>query len=283
MNQFERVINGIAEQAEQRIKCEEGDFFNDDGLLICGKCRTPKQVRIDLFENAKTVMCLCKCEQDKRDAEEKAWNQKQRLIKLNNLREIGFDDPKMRQWTFDKDDGKNEKLTMLAKNYVENFKQLRQEGRGLLLFGGVGSGKTFISACIANALIDKGYPCMVTNFARLTNTLNGMFEGRQEYLDSLNEFSLLVIDDLAAERSTEYMDEIVYAVIDGRCRAGKPLIVTTNLTKEELSRPSDVRKQRIYSRLFEMCYPFCVEGIDRREQKLEQNFADMERLLGLGG
>lgn len=283
MNQFEQVINGIAEQAEQRIKCEEGDFFNDEGLLICGKCRTPKQVRIDLFGNTKTVMCLCKCEQDKRDAEEKAWNQKQRLIKLNNLREIGFDDPKMRQWTFDKDDGKNEKLTMLAKNYVENFPKFRKEGKGLLLFGGVGTGKTFIAACIANALIDKGYPCMVTNFARLTNTLNGMYGARQEYLDSLDRFSLLVIDDLAAERNTEYMDEIVHTVIDGRYLAKKPLIVTTNLTKVELSRPSDVRKQRVYSRLFEMCYPFSIEGVDRREQKLETSYAEMEKLLGLGG
>jgi len=279
MNQFEAALDGVARQAEARIKCEEGDFFNDEGILLCGKCRTPKQVKIEILGVPKTVMCLCKCEQDKRDAEEREWKEKQEAMKLANRREICFSDHRLRGWTFDKDDGKNEKLTMLAKNYVENFKQFRQEGRGLLLFGGVGSGKTFISACIANALIDMGYPCMMTNFSRLTNTLNGMFEGRQEYLDSLNEFSLLVIDDLAAERNTEYMDEIVYSVTDGRCRAGKPLIVTTNLTKEELSRPSDVRKQRIYSRLFEMCYPFCVEGVDRREQKLEASYAEMEKLF----
>lgn len=279
MNQYEKMINEIAQQAEQNIKCKDGDFINEDGLLICGKCRTPKQYRLDMFGYPKTVMCLCKCEQEKRDAEERAWKEKQRLIKLNNLREIGFDNQKMRQWTFDNDDGKNEMLTKIAKNYVDNFSKFRKEGRGLLLFGGVGTGKTFIAACIANALIDKGYPCMVTNFARLTNTMSGMYGERQTYLDSLDRFSLLVIDDFSAERNTEYMDEIVHSVIDGRYRAKKPLIITTNLTKEELSRPSDVRKQRVYSRLFEMCYPFCVDGVDRREQKLANTYLDMEKLL----
>ena len=122
---------------------------------------------------------------------------------------------------------------------------------------------------------------MVTNFARLVNTISGMYGGKQEYIDGLNQFDLLVIDDLASERDTEYMGEIVQNIIDARYRSGLPLIVTTNLTSEELKFPAEIRKQRIYSRLFEMCVPVEVTGTDRRRQKLINEYDEIGNLLGL--
>ncbi len=121
----------------------------------------------------------------------------------------------------------------------------------------------------------------MTNFARLVNTICGTVEGKQDYIDGLNRFSLLVIDDLAAERDTEYMNEIVYNIIDSRYRSGLPHIVTTNLTAVELSKPSQMSKQRTYSRLLEMCVPIEVSGKDRRKQKLRDNMVDMKNMLGL--
>jgi DNA replication protein DnaC len=168
-----------------------------------------------------------------------------------------------------------------AKNYVANFNEFRKSGKGLLLFGTVGTGKTYAAACIANALIDKGYPVLMTNFARIANTVSGMWEGKQEYYDSLNRFPLLILDDLATERKTEYMQEIVFAVTDARYRAGLPLIVTTNLTSEELKHPSDISYQRTFSRLLEMCLPVRVEGKDKRLEKLKEDIQPMKDLLGL--
>ena len=107
---------------------------------------------------------------------------------------------------------------------------------------------------------------MVTNVTRITNRLQSTFDGKQEYLDSLNKFTLLVIDDFGMERNTEYMNEIVYNVIDSRYRSGKPLIVTTNLTMQEINNPDNIDKQRIYSRINEMCVPIRVEGKDRRQE-----------------
>jgi len=77
------------------------------------------------------------------------------------------------------------------------------------------------------------------------------------------------------------MGEIVQNIIDSRYRSGKPLIVTTNLTGEELQNPADIRKQRTYSRLYEMCIPFCVKGNDRRQKKLRSDYAGVKNLLGL--
>jgi DNA replication protein DnaC len=277
---FENIIEQLEKKSGEAIKQENGDFVQD-GLLYCGKCFTPKQCRIVLFGVERTPFCLCKCAKEARDKEEAEYRQREKMQSIQRLRRVGFPDVEMTRWTFDNDDGTNEKITTAAKNYVANFAEMKKRGKGLLLFGKVGTGKTFAAACIANALIDSGVPCLVTNFARLVNTISGLYDGKQDYIDGLNRFDLLVIDDLASERDTEYMGEIVQNIIDSRYRAGLPLIITTNLTSEELKHPADIRKQRIYSRLFEMCVPVEVKHKDRRKEKLIADYDEFNALLGL--
>lgn len=277
---FEGLFDRLEQKAASAIKPETGDYVKD-GLLYCGKCNTPKQCRIELFGAVRTPFCMCKCAAAARAAENEEYRQRERMQEILKLRRLGFPDVEMIRWTFENDDGTNEKLSTAARNYVANFAEMRKRGKGLLLFGRVGAGKTFAAACIANALIDKGIPALVTNFARLVNTISGMYDGKQAYIDGLNRFDLLVIDDLASERDTEYMGEIVQNIIDSRYRAGLPLIITTNLTSEELKHPSEIRKQRIYSRLFEMCVPIEVKHKDRRKEKLIADYDEFSALLGL--
>lgn len=277
---IENLVDGIESRAAANIKAEQGDYIID-GLLYCGKCNTRKQTRVVLFGRERTPMCLCKCEIEKRERAEAERKRAEFMEHVKRLRKEGFPESDMERWTFAADDRANEHITKIAGNYVEHFDEMRKAGKGLLFYGKVGTGKTFISACIANALIDKGFPCLVTNFARLTNTISGMYDGKQKYIDDLNKFALLVIDDLASERDTEYMGEIVQTIIDNRYRAGLPLIITTNLTAEELKNPAEIRKQRIYSRLFEMCLPVEVKGHDRRRDRLKNDFAEYGDLLGL--
>ena len=279
MSLFE-VINNIEHKASEEIKAEQGDFIVD-GLLHCGKCGTPKQVRVNLFGQIRTPMCLCKCEAERRDREEEERKRQAFERKIAELRRMGFPDEEMQKWTLANDDHANEYISTIARNYVENFAEMKENGKGLVFFGQVGTGKTFAAASIANALIDKGHPCIVTNFARLVNTIFGMYEGKQDYIDSLNRYHLLVIDDLAAERNTEYMNEIVYNIIDSRYRAGLPIIITTNLTATELKNPADISKKRIYSRLFDMCILVEVSGEDRRRKHLKQDFAKYKDILGI--
>lgn len=279
MSLFE-AINNIERKASEEIKAEQGDFIVD-GLLHCGKCGTPKQVRVDLFGQIRTPMCLCKCEAERRDREEEERKRQAFERKIAELRRTGLPDEEMQKWTFANDDHANEYISTIARNYVENFSEMMENGKGLVFFGQVGTGKTFAAASIANALIDKCHPCLVTNFARLVNTIFGMYEGKQDYIDSLNRYHLLVIDDLAAERNTEYMNEIVYNIIDSRYRAGLPIIITTNLTATELKNPADISKKRIYSRLFDMCILVEVSGEDRRRKHLKQDFAKYKDILGI--
>ena len=277
------LIETMTRNASQYSHYEEGDYLNEDGLLTCGKCHTPKQCRFTATWDGKEKKPYtpCDCTRARRDAEEQARQAQNLRIEVNRLRKLGFPDSEMADWTFAHDDGTDPKTTSIAHKYVDNFPEMKKRGKGLLLYGPVGTGKTHAAACIANELINQGRPCLVTNFARITNTLQGMFEGKQRYLDDFNRLDLLVIDDLAAERDTSYMNEMIFNIIDSRYRSGKPLIVTSNLTQTELTAPGSVDKERIYSRLLEMCVPVEVKGTDRRERKLRDDSADMKRLLGI--
>lgn len=277
------IIENMIREASQDNHYEKGDYRNEDGLLICGKCHTPKQCRfIAKWDGTeKTPYTLCDCARERHETEEQARQAQNLRIEINRLRKLGFPDSEMANWTFANDDGTDPKTTSIAHKYVDNFHEMKKRGKGLLLYGPVGTGKTYAAACIANELINQGRPCLVTNFARITNTLQGMFDGKQRYLDDFNRLDLLVIDDLAAERDTSYMNEMIFNIIDSRYRSGKPLIVTSNLTQADLKEPSSIDRKRIYSRLLEMCVPIEVKGADRREKKLRNDSADMARLLGL--
>ena len=281
MNGIEAAIGGIIEKARETNNIVEGDYIGENNLYYCGKCKTAKQCRVTFAGREMVVPCICHCKAEAIKQEEEQRQQRAFFERVQRYRRMGFPESDMENWTFANDDRKNPKMSDAMQNYVKHFDEFRAKGKGLLLFGNVGTGKTFYAACIANALIDRGIPCLVTNFARIANTVQGLFEGRQEYYDSLNRFALLVIDDLSAERKTEYMQEIVFNVIDARYRSGLPLIVTTNLTREELQHPADITSQRIFSRLFEMCTPIEIDGKDRRCVALRYDIAEDKRLLGL--
>lgn len=274
------TIDGIIEQGKKNIKTAEGDFIGEDGLLYCGKCGTKKQTEITLLGQVRRPPCLCKCAKEKRDAEEEAHRRLEFERRIKELRRMGFPESDMLKCTFENDDMSNERITNAMKNYVANFSELRKNGKGLLLYGDCGTGKTYAACEVANALIDKGYPVMVTNFARVINTLQGTFE-KQEYIDSLNQFQLLVIDDLGIERDTPFAKEQVYNIIDSRYRAGLPIIITTNLTIEKIKNPEDIENTRIYERILEKCFPIEVAGGSRRRKAIREEYNDMKSLLGL--
>lgn len=277
----EAFIDELIAKAAKSIAAEEGDYIGEDGLLYCHKCNTPKQTRIDINGHQKLASCLCKCAADAYEREKEADEARRFAERVGRMREAGFPDRQMAGWTFANDDGGNPRLMGIAHRFVDNFQKFRADGKGLLLYGTVGTGKSYAAGCIANALIDKGTPALMTNFSRIVNTLSGMWDGKQEYLDSLRQFPLLIIDDLGAERDTEFVNETVEAVIDARCRSKLPLIVTTNLTAEQLKNTEDLRHERAYSRIMEMCIPIECKGYDRRRKKLKKDYREYADILGI--
>lgn len=274
MGIFESVIDNIAKNAPPM---QPGDYMGEDGLMYCGKCNTRRQKRIELLGELRTVPVMCKCMVDGYEAE-KVRDRKKRIDRARRLSLMEEADA---ECTFDNDDRKNPALSDAMRRYADGFYQMRQQNIGLLLHGPVGTGKTFYAACIANALLEKEVSVKMTNFTRIINDMQSTFDGRQEYLDSLNQNNLLIIDDLGVERESEYMQEQVYNIIDARYRAGRPLIVTTNISLEEIKNPKNVQRQRIYDRVLELCHPVKVEGTSRRRRAVIDHYAERNRLLGI--
>lgn len=276
------IIDTINARAARQYAEHEGDYRNEDGLLMCGKCHTQKEHVLTKSDGTtRTVHCACDCsvEQNRREAEEK--RKRDRMQYLDSMRRTGFPDAEMREWTFAKSDHSDQRNENIARKYVANFTAMREQGTGLLLCGQVGTGKSFLAAAIANELISQGTPCLMTNFSRLISRISEKFGGDQKYLDNLNRFDLLIIDDLGVERDSEFTWEKVMNVIDARYRAGLPLIITTNLGPKDFTDRADIRRQRVFSRLKEMCILLEVKGADRRGRKMQDKLETAKSLLGL--
>lgn len=166
---------------------------------------------------------------------------------------------------------------------MTHWEEMKAKSLGLLLWGDVGTGKSFFAGCIANALLDKGIPVLMTNFSRILNTLTGMYsDDRNQFIDSFNKYSLLIIDDLGIERSSEFALEQVFNVIDSRYRSKKPLIVTTNLTLDELKHSKDLARARIYDRVLERCVPLKINNQNIRELNAAANMQEVRKILNSG-
>ena len=199
-------INAVLENMTTTIP-EPEDYTGEDGLLYCGKCRKPKEA---YFAPDKAAIfgrdrhpAECDCQRTAREEREAAEKRRRHLDTVEELKRRGFTDPTMRDWTFENDNGRNPQ-TGLARRYVEHWEDMRTDNIGCLFWGGVGTGKSYLAGCIANALMEKEIPVRMTNFALILNDLAASFEGRNEYISRLCRYPLLILDDFGMERGTEF-------------------------------------------------------------------------------
>ena len=203
-----------------------GDEYIDpsDGLIHCKKCGGQRQTVVPCFGKSGYFMprCICQCQREAEEQRKAAEERQRRMERIKRRKAQGLQDRYLYDYTFSNDNGKNP-LMDKARAYVENWKEAYRNNTGLLLFGDVGTGKSFFAGCIANALLDQDVPVLMTNFPTILNRLTGMFsEDRSEFIASFDEYDLLIIDDLGVERSTEYANGVFIPCGGGLLRAGRP-------------------------------------------------------------
>lgn len=258
----------------------EDEYLDEaSGLLYCKACHTPRQAAIEVNGEPFRPRCLCRCQSEAQEKEKAERERAERMQRISRLKADGLQDAALRDYTFANDSGINPEMCK-AHAYVEHWPELKAASGGLLLWGSVGTGKSFFAGCIANALLEQGVPVLMTNFARILNALTVMFsDDRNRYIDSFNRYSLLIIDDLGMERNSEFALEQVFNVVDARYRSKLPLIVTTNLTLDELKHPVDLAHERIYDRVLERCVPLRINNQNIRELNRAANFAQTKAIL----
>ncbi len=277
-NIFDRVFGGMNENI---LNKENGDY-EKDGLIYCGLCNTVKQQIKNIGGKDTLIPSTCDCKKKELEERELKLREYQKAMRLEGLRHSAFDDNLLLTQTFDKDDGSLEHRK-LGLNYVEKFREMEKENIGLILTGSVGTGKTFLAAAIANALIDKEISVKMTNFSVILNDMTNFEINKNKYIENLNKFNLLIIDDFGMERDTAFANEHIFNIIDARYRANKPLIITTNLSIETLTNATTLKEKRIYSRILEMAIPIIFTGKNHRLMKTREKAKKVNDLLMEGG
>ena len=277
MNNINQIIGGLFPTRQPK----EDEYINEsDGLIYCAKCRTPRQCVIHHGDCIITPPIMCECQRITEEREEAAFQKRQAEFRIERMKASGLQDRYLHDYTFANDKGYNSSEIKTAQKYAEHWNEMKSESTGLLLWGDVGTGKTFIAACIANALIEKGVSVLMTNFSKILNSLSAMFDvDRNKFIESFNRYSLLIIDDLGIERNSEFALEQVFNVIDSRYRSKKPLIVTTNLTLDELKHPKDLAHARIYNRVLERCVPLKVNRQNIRQLNAANTLRSAKKLF----
>ncbi|HEX2104219.1 MAG TPA: ATP-binding protein [Solirubrobacteraceae bacterium] len=154
----------------------------------------------------------------------------------------------------------------MVRHFVRDIDPNLDEGRGLWFEGDVGTGKTTLAMLVSRAALDAGRSVAIYSLPRLLAEIRATFEDDTEgsyvdFLDRLAAVDLLHLDDVGAERSSEWVLEQLYAIVNARYEDERSMVITTNLAREQLEEQIG---RRTVSRLKEMCEPVPLFGADAR-------------------
>lgn len=278
--EIDGLLDAIAREGIANDPPADGDYIGNDGLLYCGKCHTRKRRYLDTPDGRKIIVTIpCKCETEEKERQKAEEKRKADFDKAMELRKGSLIDEKFASASFDtcKIIKANERQLRLCKRYAEKFDEMYKKNQGLLLWGNVGTGKSHLSACIGNYIMDHLHPVYATSFVKLLEGGNNL--DTDPLIKKMAKAELVIFDDLGAERRTDYAQEVVYHLIDSRYRQRKPMIITTNLSVADMKAATEDKFTRIYDRIFECCYPVQFEGSSFRKKEAARRFYEMEKLL----
>lgn len=241
-------------------------------IATCDQCGATTRLEIIADGHRSMVQCICECEREEFEREE-AERARKRSERLQN-RVLAHTFGRIENIPdFTQCDAYTPSQALnTAKAYVERFAKMRISGQGLMLYGEAGHGKTFLAECIANALCQRFNVQVITapNLASMS-----LFEDGLELVRN----DLLILDDLGTQRDSAYADEKIFNLVNDCYSSFVPLIVTTNLTPQEMMIEAPGTKQRAYSRILERCLPVKVSST--RKRVASTNYDQIKRNLGL--
>ena len=255
---------------DTELTADNAEFVSDtrQKLHICEVCGEPTEMyHPDWFYESFPGFCRSPlhrkraCERSRDAAEQEERRKREHEQKVLQLLDRCFNGNRsMRDKTFAASAAENAAVAACRK-YADAWEKVRKDNLGLILWGDVGTGKSYMAACIANALIEQEIPVLMIN---LGDVINASFEVREDLMKRVKQSALLIIDDFGMERETDFGMEIAFQVIDARYQSRKPMIITTNRSIKALQTPGDLAHKRIYDRILEVCAPVHFKGTSLR-------------------
>lgn len=250
----------------------ENEEYIEDNIIYCRLCNTPRMCE-GLF--GRMVRCICKCEAAKRDREEELERQKEKQRRIDKIKQTSLLGEKYKNVSFENTDTSNpefNKIYLRCKKYCEVAHKVLDRGIGIYLFGTKGTGKSRLTACMANELMNQYYTVLYTNFSEISKYIRGTFnrtsETEYDFLERLTNIDFLFIDDFGTELVTKndqdlWLQEKVFEVVNKRYNNNKPIIFTSNYSLRELAEDRGVADKTI-DRINEICTVMKLEGASYR-------------------
>lgn len=240
----------------------DGEYIKDD-VLYCANCNTPKAMPDLIDQNGNLVMCACEC-RDRRNREDEEEERKWKLLqKIAQLKEISLMDERYSKVSFEtsaRGTDEYEKAVAVCKDYCTNARQNFKDGKGLFIYGNTGMGKTHISACMANDLLEQGYKIKFTNINRIIDLI---YENATAELTEIKRCDFLFLDDFGKDvvmknNQDTWLQSKIYNIINDRYIGERPIIITSNSTLRTLMQKGyDIVT---IDRIREMCEQIEVKG-----------------------
>jgi DNA replication protein DnaC len=172
-------------------------------------------------------------------------------------RDVAFDRPPVS----DIDPG----IVRAVRDYAGRVDDHIAAGRGLWLMGPPGTGKTTLAMLVSKAALERGHSVAIYSLPRLLNEIRDTHRAERSHVDLLDRLTavdLLHIDDVGAERSTDWVLEELYSMVNARYEEQRSMLITTNIMdRDELC---EQITPRTVSRLTEMCDELPLLGHDHR-------------------
>ena len=231
------------------------------------------------------VRCICKCQAEERDKQEELERQKEKQRIVDKIKQASLLGEKYKNVSFENTDTSNDdfyKIYSRCKKYCEIADVVLEKGIGIYLFGNKGTGKSRLTACMANELMNNYYTVLYTNFSEISKYIRGTFNkfGDTEYdfLERLTSIDFLFIDDFGTELVTKnnqdlWLQEKVFEVVNKRYNNNKPIIFTSNYSLRQLIEERGIADKTI-DRINEMCTILKLNG-DSYRRKVKDEREDL--------
>lgn len=249
---------------------------------ICPYCNQEvPAIEIEVLGRKRWVQPICKCEQDAQKAEldkfvkAKEENEVRELFSISNIGDkylnASFENFEVRPGS--------ENAYKIAKHYAEHFDEYGPES--IMIWGEPGNGKTHLAAAVHNHLTEQGKVVVFISMPELLNKIKATFnednkETEEQILKALRICDLLIIDDLGAEKTSEWVQEKLFTIIDTRYKHQKPVMATSNIRPAELI---DKIGKRVYDRFLELTQPIENKATSYRREIAKQRLSKFDEIL----